>query len=102
MMRAFVQPETYNEQGLALSWSARLYPGADDPALCFAEERDYIGVCLIRRGRIDGVEVGPLHGAIDGQVNKDIRRALRLSGIKQYDWARAGRAPRSFPTAERA
>lgn len=101
-MRAHVEPFSYSDQGLALSWVARIYPGADEPAQCYAEERDYAGVCLLRRGCMDAVEVGPLHGAIDRQANHDIRRALRLSGINRYAWARAGRDERSFSTARGA
>lgn len=99
MMRAHVEPATYNAEGLALSWVARIYPGGDEPAQCFAEERDYAGVCMIRRGRVDMAEAGPLHGAIDSQVNRDIRRALRLSGVPHYGWVRSGRGARVFSTA---
>lgn len=86
-MRAFVEPLSYRDDGLATAWVARIYAG-DDPAKCWSERQSPAGVCVLRREAVDEVLAGPLHGVIDRQADKDMRRAMRLSGLRRYGYYR--------------
>lgn len=90
-MRAFVEPYTYDSTGLATSWAARIWDTDNDPAQDFLAGRSYQGVVMLRRESVDSVVAGPLHGAIDRQAARDIRRAMRLSGISRGGYFRGGR-----------